>query len=51
LRIKLINEIQAQKRDLDLGHDEWSVLYDSMTNRCLSDKFTTGRYEQFFSVE
>ena len=29
-------EIQSQKRDLDIGHDECSALYDRMTNQPLS---------------
>jgi hypothetical protein len=36
----------SQKSDLDIGHDECSALYGSMTNRYLSDTITTGRYEK-----
>jgi hypothetical protein len=46
-----INKAEIQNKivtavDLGIGHEECSALCDSMTNRCLSDKFTTGRYEK-----
>jgi len=46
-----INKAEVQNEtvievDLDTGYDECSALCDNMTNRCLSDTFTTGRYER-----